>query len=118
MNFETLNITGNDKMYSGQLISYKVSPLPFMRVTWITEIKNVEPKRYFIDEQKVGPFELWYHQHFFVEHGSGVQMTDEVSYAIPFGILGRLANAMVVENQLKTIFNFREEKIKSIFPFH
>ena len=116
MNFEVLEITGGEKMYAGQMISYKVSPLPFVRVRWVTEIKNVEYKRYFTDEQKVGPFALWYHQHFFSELNNGVLMTVEISYAIPFGILGRIANRMVVEKQVGNIFNYRTERIKSHFP--
>ncbi|HCW08887.1 MAG TPA: hypothetical protein DGG95_16140 [Cytophagales bacterium] len=117
MNFEILHITGGEKMYSGQLISYKVSPFPLLRMRWVTEIKNVETKKYFIDEQRIGPFAFWHHQHFFVEQGAGVLMTDEVSYAIPFGMFGRMAN-WIVQNQLKAIFKFREEKIKFIFPFN
>jgi ligand-binding SRPBCC domain-containing protein len=116
MNFVTLNITGGPKMYAGQLISYKVSPFPFMRVRWTTEIKNVSFQKYFADEQKLGPFVLWYHQHFFEEKAGGVEMTDEVSYAVPFGILGRLANIWLVENQVKEIFRFRKEAVEKLFP--
>lgn len=116
MNFEILEITGAEKMYAGQLISYKVNPFLLMRVRWATEIKHVEPKKYFTDDQKVGPFALWYHQHFFSELDNGVLMRDEISYAIPFGILGRVANWMFVENKIKSIFNYRTKKIESLFP--
>ena len=116
MNFLTLHITGGDKMYAGQLISYKVSPFPFLRVRWTTEIKNVSYQKYFIDEQKLGPFVLWYHQHSFEEKDGGVQMTDEVSYAVPFGFLGRIANAILVGNQVKEIFRFRKAAVDRIFP--
>lgn len=116
MNFVTLHITGGSKMYAGQLISYKVSPFPFLRVRWTTEIKNVSYQKYFIDEQKLGPFVLWYHQHFFEEKEGGIEMTDEVSYAVPFGLLGRLANALFVKNQVKEIFEFRTKAVEGIFP--
>src|SRR5689334_14639772 len=106
MNLEILEITGSKKMHAGQLISYKVSPFPLVRVRWVTEIKHVEPKKNFTDDQKAGPFALWYHQHFFSELDNGVLMIDEVSYAIPFGILGRIVNWMFVENQVKSIFNY------------
>jgi ligand-binding SRPBCC domain-containing protein len=116
MNFEIVEITGGEKMYAGQMISYKVSPLPFVRLRWVTEIKHVEPKKHFTDDQKVGPFALWYHQHFFSQVGNGVVMRDEVTYAVPFGVLGRIANWMLVRKQLGNIFNYRTERIKSIFP--
>jgi ligand-binding SRPBCC domain-containing protein len=117
MNFEILEASGGEKMHTGQLISYKVNPFPFVRVKWITEIKNVEHKKHFTDDQKAGPFALWRHQHFFSALDKGVLMADEISYAIPFGILGRIVNSMIVEKQLNYIFNYRSEQIKSIFPF-
>jgi ligand-binding SRPBCC domain-containing protein len=115
MNFVTLGITGGDKMYAGQLISYKVSPFPFLRVRWTTEIKNVVDKKYFTDEQKLGPFALWYHQHFFEAKDGGVEMTDEVTWAVPFGLLGRLANTLLVNQSVQDIFEFRRQAVERIF---
>jgi ligand-binding SRPBCC domain-containing protein len=115
MKFMTLYITGGEKMYPGQLISYKVSPFPFLRLRWTTEIKNVSHQKYFTDEQKLGPFVLWYHQHFFKEKDGGVEMVDEVSYAIPFGWLGRLANRLSVAGKVKAIFEFRRQAVENIF---
>jgi ligand-binding SRPBCC domain-containing protein len=116
MNFEILEIIGGEKMYAGQLIFYKVSPFPFSRLHWVSKIKSVDHKKCFVDEQKIGPFALWSHQHFFFEQGRGISMVDEITYAIPFGIFGQVANAVMVRNQLNNIFKFRAEKIKSIFP--
>jgi ligand-binding SRPBCC domain-containing protein len=116
MNFEIIEMNGGEKMHAGQLISYKVSPFPFVRMKWVTEIKNVEHKRFFTDDQKHGPFALWVHQHFFLEADNGVVMTDEISYAVPFGVLGRIANWMLVEKQITSIFKYRTERIKSLFP--
>jgi ligand-binding SRPBCC domain-containing protein len=116
MNFKTLLQTGGTSMYSGQLISYKLSPFPFLRVRWTSEIKNVIPLHYFVDEQKFGPFAMWYHQHFFRAVEGGVEMTDEVGYAVPLGWLGRIANAMMIEKQVKGIFKFRSDAVSKIFP--
>ena len=115
MNFVTLHISGGEKMYAGQLISYKVSPFPFLRVRWTTEIKNVVDKKYFTDEQKLGPFALWYHQHFFEAKDGGVEMRDEVTWAIPFGWLGRFANTLLVNRSVKNIFEFRRQAVEAIF---
>jgi ligand-binding SRPBCC domain-containing protein len=117
MNFEILQISGQ-KMYTGQLISYKVSPFPYVRVRWISEIVNVENKKHFTDDQKVGPFALWRHQHFFSTLDKGVLMVDEISYAIPFGMLGRIVNSMFVEKQLNYIFKYRSKRIQTLFPFN
>jgi ligand-binding SRPBCC domain-containing protein len=42
-------------------------------------------------------------------------MTDEVNYAIPLGILGRMANALFVEKELRRIFKFRYTTIEKLF---
>ena len=41
-----------DTMYAGQLIEYRVSPLPGIWFPWLTEIRHVEPGLYFVDEQR------------------------------------------------------------------
>jgi ligand-binding SRPBCC domain-containing protein len=115
MGFITLHMSGGDKMYAGQLISYKVSPFPFVRLRWTTEIKNVVDKKYFTDEQKLGPFALWYHQHFFEAKNGGVEMTDEVTWAVPFGLLGRLANTLLVNRSVQDIFEFRRQAVENVF---
>ena len=116
MNFRMTHITGSEKMYTGQLIFYFVSPFPLLRLRWVTEIKHVAHQKYFVDEQKIGPFALWYHQHFFTAKEGGVEMTDEVSYAIPLGILGRLANYLFVRQRVNYIFEYRRKQVEVLFP--
>ena len=53
-----------EKMYPGMIISYKVSPVLNIKMTWITEITQVKEKQFFIDEQRLGPYKMWHHQHF------------------------------------------------------
>lgn len=115
MSFITLNQTGGSKMYEGQMISYKVSPFPFVRLRWTTEIRKAVDKKYFIDNQCLGPFALWYHQHFFEAKDGGVEMTDEVAYALPLGLLGRLVHALFISKQVNGIFEFRREAVDRIF---
>ena len=115
-NFKTLLMTGGPTMYSGQLIAYKLNPFPFLRLRWTTEITNVVYQQSFIDNQLFGPFALWHHQHFFNEKEGGVEMIDEVSYALPFGWLGRITNKLLVEKKIKLIFQFRAAAVEKIFP--
>jgi ligand-binding SRPBCC domain-containing protein len=103
------------KMYPGQIITYKVSPLPGFTTNWITEITHVREHRYFVDEQRFGPYRMWHHEHHFEAQGNGVCMTDRVSYKIPFGIIGRLAHWLFIRKQLKTIFSFRETLINQTY---
>lgn len=104
-----------DKMYPGMMISYKVSPLLGIKMTWLTEITHVEDLHYFVDEQRIGPYRLWHHQHFIEPIEGGVLMKDIVTYAPPFGILGNLANYFIIQRKLKEIFDFRTIAMKKHF---
>jgi ligand-binding SRPBCC domain-containing protein len=68
-----------------------------------------------VDEQRFGPYALWQHQHHVKEALHGIEMTDEVNYAIPFGFLGQLANRMFVEQRLNVIFDHRFKMLAEYF---
>jgi ligand-binding SRPBCC domain-containing protein len=115
MDFRILHISGKGAaMYPGQIIAYKIKLLPFVYTRWVTEITHVH-SNYFVDDQIVGPYALWHHQHHFEVVDGGVEMTDEITYAIPFGLLGRMANYLFVERQLKAIFKFRYDVLDKMF---
>ena len=112
------NITSkllSEKMYPGMIISYKVSPVLGIKMTWVTEITQVKEKEYFVDEQRVGPYSMWHHEHKIEPIEGGVLMTDIVSYKPPFGILGSIANSILIKNQLKEIFDFRTLAMEKMF---
>lgn len=114
MNFEITSEVPN-KIYPGLIITYKVSPLSFMRVNWVTEIIQSQENSYFIDEQRFGPYKFWYHIHFFRQIPEGVEMEDIVYYGLPFGFIGSLFGSNFVRNQLNHIFDYREKQILEIF---
>jgi ligand-binding SRPBCC domain-containing protein len=116
MGFDITSENLPDKMYAGMIITYKVRPVAGIPMTWITEITHVEEKRYFVDEQRVGPYALWHHQHIIEPHGNGVMMTDIVSYKPPLGFIGSIANALLIRRQLEGIFAYREKALKKRFP--
>ncbi len=115
MGFNILYISGGDKAYAGQIIRYHVSVLPGIKVHWVTEITQVKEPSYFIDEQRFGPYALWHHQHHFKEVPGGVEMTDEVNYAIPLGPLGRLAHFIFVGREVNRIFDHRFKVLEEFF---
>jgi len=115
MGFEILYISGGEKAYAGQIIRYNVSVLPGIKMHWVTEITQVKEGVHFIDEQRFGPYALWHHQHHFKAVPGGVEMTDEVNYAIPLGILGRLAHALFVGGEVNRIFDHRYHLLEKYF---
>lgn len=115
MNFEILSDLRDGKMYPGQIIQYKVRPIANIPLSWTTEITHVIDKKYFVDEQRFGPYSFWHHQHWFEPNNDGVLMTDIVHYALPLGILGRVANGLFVAKQLEDIFEYRFKIVDQLF---
>ncbi len=115
MDFRIISKHHGDKMYPGQLIEYTVKPVLGVPLYWMTEITHVEPQRFFVDEQRYGPYSLWHHQHHFREIDGGVEMTDIVHYKIPLGWLGDIANTLFVKKQLAEIFHYRFKKVEELF---
>ena len=103
------------KMYQGQIIAYKISPLLGIKMSWVTEITTVRDKEFFIGEQRFGPYSFWHHKHYFEETPQGTLMTDVVHYGLPLGFLGRIMNTLVVKNKLKSIFEHRHVVIDKMF---
>jgi ligand-binding SRPBCC domain-containing protein len=114
MAFKT--ISGDDRaIYAGQIIQYIVKPMLGIPVKWVTEITNVVDKKYFVDQQRFGPYALWHHKHFLNEIPGGVEMEDIVDYKLPMGILGQLVHPFLVKPKLKEIFEYREKKLVELF---
>lgn len=113
MKFEIVH-GGEGKMSQGQIIEYRVQFMPFIKSQWLTEIAHVREGSYFVDEQRIGPYRLWYHEHHFEAVEGGTQITDQVTYVMPFGFLGDIVHAVWVKNRLKGIFDFRTVKVKEL----
>jgi ligand-binding SRPBCC domain-containing protein len=118
MGFEVTSKNLPEKMYPGMIISYTVKPLLGIRMIWVTEITHVEEMKYFIDEQRIGPYSMWHHQHFIESSGKGVLMTDIVTYSPPLGFIGALANSLFIRKQLDAIFNYRSTILQKHFALN
>lgn len=118
LDFHITSQGAEEKIYPGQIISYTVKPLLKIPFTWVTEITHVEKLRYFIDEQRFGPYAFWHHEHRFMPIQNGVQMTDKIYYTVGFGPLGKALNKLYIQQQIETIFSFRKAKMISLFGSH
>lgn len=105
-----------EKLYEGLIIRYTIRPILGIPLTWISEIKTWREDRYFIDEQRRGPYKLWHHEHHFREVEGGVEMTDVITYLMPFGVFGRLVHWLFIRRQLERIFDYRCQKADELFP--
>ena len=114
MGFKIINGTA-DKMYAGQIIQYRVTPVMRIPTKWVTEITHVDDGNYFVDEQRFGPYSLWHHKHFIKAIKNGVEMKDIIDYKIPLGIIGRIAQPILVAPKLKEIFEYRKNALIELF---
>ncbi|WP_020570602.1 SRPBCC family protein [Neolewinella persica] len=117
VSFDIRSPVAGVEMYEGMIIQYRVSPFSGFSTDWVTEITQIKHHEHFIDDQRVGPFALWHHQHRFKDLGDGrTEMTDVLHYQVPFGPLGTFVDWVFVNAQVKGIFTAREDAIRRLFP--
>ncbi|WP_254560314.1 SRPBCC family protein [Dyadobacter diqingensis] len=115
MGFVVTSNHHGEKMYAGQIIRYIVKPVLGVPLKWCTEITQVVDKKYFIDEQRFGPYAFWHHQHHFTEVSGGVLMEDILNYKLPLGFLGDIVDSVFVNNEVKGIFAYRKKILMERF---
>jgi ligand-binding SRPBCC domain-containing protein len=103
-------------MHAGLMIEYRVRPLLGLRLRWLTEITHVERPGYFVDEQRVGPYRLWHHEHYFraLEDGR-TEMRDVVHYVLPLAPFSEVVHPWLVGPKLRRIFAYREAAVRELF---
>jgi ligand-binding SRPBCC domain-containing protein len=109
-------ITTKDRvaMRKGAEIDYTIGYLG-LPMNWKTLITEYEAPFLFVDEQIRGPYKLWRHTHTFRPCEAGTIVADRVEYALPLGVLGRIAHALIVRRQLNAIFDFRQHRLAEMF---
>ncbi len=103
------------ELSKGSLIRYRLR-WRRMPIWWTTQISEWNPPYRFADRELSGPYALWNHEHDLIEHRGGTTMRDRVTYALPFGPVGRLAHWSVVKGDVRKIFDFRAETMRRLFP--
>jgi ligand-binding SRPBCC domain-containing protein len=114
MTFKILNELP-EKMYEGMMISYKISPMFNIPLDWVTEITHIKENQFFVDEQRVGPYSIWHHEHHFKAVEGGVHMTDILHYHVGMGPLGWIASKLFVDAKVQGIFDYRFKKLEGMY---
>ncbi len=102
-------------MYPGLIITYRIRPFLGVPFTWCTEITHIRERCYFIDEQRLGPYRMWHHEHRFREVENGVRMTDLLHYEIGKSFFGSLAGVLFVHRSISRIFDYRARALERLF---
>lgn len=115
--FDVLTKDLPERIYAGLMIAYRVRPLLGIPLTWLTEITHVREGECFVDEQRIGPYAIWHHEHRFHVIGDGcIEMEDRVTYVLPLQPIGDLVHPFLVKPQLDRIFAHREKVVRELFP--
>jgi ligand-binding SRPBCC domain-containing protein len=105
---------------AGSVIGASYRALPFLplRIASKAQITGYEQNNYFEDIQSQGPFKSWHHRHEFaseVRDGmQGTKIVDGIEYDPGFGALGRLANHLFIEPQLRKTFEYRQQSLEEL----
>ncbi|QOV92155.1 SRPBCC family protein [Humisphaera borealis] len=100
----------------GQQVKMNVRGPLGKRLNWVASIIEFEPpsrqndsrQARFVDVQLSGPFAAWRHEHQMEETGPGTsRLIDIVTYRVPLGPLGKVADWMFVRRQLESMFRHR-----------
>ena len=99
------------------LISFYPIPWVPRRVSWLACITEFEWNSHFCDAQVRGPFTVFQHRHGIekeIRDGQeGTLVSDAVEFELPYGVLGRIAGAMV-RRQLARSFAYRQKRLPEI----
>ncbi|ALV47184.1 cyclase [Arthrobacter alpinus] len=76
-----------------------------------SRITRMEAPDVFIDEQISGPFQSFRHVHEFIEFAGVTTMIDRIEFQAPFGLLGRLAEKLVLARYLQKLIETRNRHL-------
>jgi len=77
-----------------------------------SRITRFERPHHFRDEMLKGAFRSFVHDHSFVPDGAGTKMTDLLVFSAPLGLLGTIAEKLVLRRYLEKLLRDRAEVIR------
>ncbi|GAC1432203.1 MAG: hypothetical protein NVSMB65_05790 [Chloroflexota bacterium] len=80
---------------------------PVVGVNWVAEHTRYDPPREFVEHQVSGPFRTWEHHHRILPHPHGAVLSDEVTYALGGGPIGRVVEALLLRPFFVLLFSYR-----------
>lgn len=100
-------------MNKGDTVTWQAKHL-FKTRTLTVQITHVDAPTFFADEMLEGDFRTMRHEHFFKEIAEGTLMIDKFYFESPFGIVGKLADALFLTAYMRRLLRQRNAEIKRI----
>ena len=107
-------LTPDATMTTGAVLDFRLRWLGLVPLRWRAFVREWDPPFRFVDVQVRGPYARWEHRHRFLEEGGGTWVEDRVTYRLPLGLLGRAAHALVVQRQLRELWEYRHRQLAEL----
>jgi len=109
------------RLEAGSVLDFSVRILGVPR-RWRVIIREWDPPYRFVDAQLWGPFARWEHRHRFLEgperEGApgpeGTWVEDRLTYRLPAGPLGRVADALFAGRRIARLLALRERRVREL----
>lgn len=98
----------------GYEVHLRVRQFGLLTMHWHVRITEYVAPTRMVDEQVKGPFAIWRQIRDLRPIPGGTELRDTVEYAVPFGILGRLANWLVIRREIERMFAYRQHATKRL----
>ena len=98
----------------GSEIELEISQFGFLKNNWLIKLTEFKENSLITDTQMKGPFKNWVHDHIFEEVEGKTKMTDRIRYELPFGLMGKFADKVIVSKLIEKQFEFRHKITKSL----
>lgn len=110
------DVAGRFPVMPGSLVTMRMRQWPSpVAATWRVRIEAVEPPHRIVDVAERSPFRAWRHEHLFQRLGPGrTLMTDRVTYRLPLGLLGRLADRLLVRRRIARALAERHRRTREL----
>jgi ligand-binding SRPBCC domain-containing protein len=102
--------SSTSSVQEGTIIDYRLG-IHGIPLSWRSKISVWNPPYEFVDEQLVGPYRSWVHQHLFQQVEGGVLVTDRVRHRV---LGGALIHKLFVARDLRRIFAYRSSALTDI----
>ncbi|WP_325053158.1 SRPBCC family protein [Paenibacillus algicola] len=97
----------------GETVTFEANHLLVRQRLTSRIIEYEEPKR-FTDEMQKGIFKSLIHRHEFIEQGGKTLMIDILRFEAPFGIVGRMAEQLLLRRYMKRFLEYRNANLKKL----
>lgn len=78
------------------------------------KVTEFERPRLFTDEMIEGNFKSFKHKHEFIEKNGETLMIDTLEWVSPLGLLGKIVDAVLLENHLRELVSRRNAELKRV----